>query len=219
MKVLEIFAGSRSIGKSAEFLGFDVFSIDINDFSKIDYVVDVLNIDLDQIPFIPDIIWASPPCTSFSVASMAKHWTKDNKPKTESAKNGLALVEKTIDIIQYYQALNSDLIWYIENPRGKLRKLIKTHEGKRRTVTFCQYNDKRMKPTDIWTNNLQWLPVPMCKNNDSCHESAPRGSQTGTQGLKNNYERSKIPAALCVDVLLSAYKSIRSWKNITIDLF
>ena len=53
MKVLEIFAGSRSIGKSAEFLGFDVFSIDINDFSKIDYVVDVLNIDLDQIPFIP----------------------------------------------------------------------------------------------------------------------------------------------------------------------
>jgi len=219
MRVLELFAGSRSIGKSAEFLGFEVYSVDINDFPGINYVVDILQINLDLIPFVPDVIWASPPCTSFSVASMAKHWTKDNKPKTKNAEIGLALVKKTFDIISHYQVLNSDLIYYVENPRGKLRKLIDPLDAKRRTVTYCQYNDQRMKPTDIWTNNLQWLPVPMCKNNANCHESAPRGSQTGTQGLKNNYQRSKIPAALCVDVLLSALKSIRSWKNMTIDLF
>ena len=30
-----------------------------------------------------------------------------------------------------------------------------------------------------------------------------RGSKTGTQGLKNNYERSKIPEQLCYDILTS----------------
>ena len=58
-----------------------------------------------------------------------------------------------------------------------------------------------MKPTDIWTNNNKWKPKPMCKNGDSCHISAPRGSRTGTQGLLNAYERSKIPENLCLEIL------------------
>jgi len=55
----------------------------------------------------------------------------------------------------------------------------------------------RMKPTDIWTN-MDWKPRPMCKNgNRECHhQPAPRGSVTGTQGLKGSYERSKIPPKL-----------------------
>ena len=64
-----------------------------------------------------------------------------------------------------------------------------------------------MKPTDIWTNNLKnllnpngWNPRKMCKNGMSCHESAPRGSRTGTQGLKGNYERSKVPYELCKEI-------------------
>ena len=41
----------------------------------------------------------------------------------------------------------------------------------------------------------------MCKNGMPCHESAPRGSQTGTQGLKNDFERSKVPEQLCKEIL------------------
>ena len=58
-----------------------------------------------------------------------------------------------------------------------------------------------MKPSDLFTNNEVWKPRPMCKNGDSCHEAAPRGARTGTQGLKGNMERSVIPPDLCYEVM------------------
>lgn len=207
MKVLELFAGSRSVGKEAEKLSMEVFSSDIEQFSNIDYVVDILQFNIDEVPFVPDIIWASPPCTGFSVASIGTHWGggfRRYEPKTETARLGIDLVRKTLDIIEYYKTINPKLIFYIENPRGVLRKLgllddIPYHH----TVTYCQYGDDRMKPTDIWTNNPKWIPRSMCKNGDSCHVSAPRGSKTGTQGKKGAYERSKLPEELCVEILTS----------------
>jgi hypothetical protein len=58
-----------------------------------------------------------------------------------------------------------------------------------------------MKPTDIWTNAIDWKPKDMCKNGDKCHVSAPRGSKTGTQGLDNNTERGRIPQQLCDEIV------------------
>ena len=205
MKVLELFAGSRSIGKAAEQLGMEVFSSDINNFEGINYVTDIRDFDVSKVPFKPDVIWASPPCTYFSVASIGKHWNKDNTPKSDNAMLGVEFVQKTIDIIKELQPT----YWFIENPRGKLRKLDVINGLNdmpyayvyRYTVTYCQYGDSRMKPTDIWTNNPYWEPRPMCKNGDKCHVSAPRGSQTGKQGLKGNYERSKLPDELCQEIL------------------
>lgn len=200
MKLLELFAGSRSIGKIAESLGIEVFSSDINKFTGIDYVVDILNFDYNKVTFSPTIIWASPPCTAFSVASIGYHWTGGKYayvPKTETAILGLKIVKKTIDIIDFYKPK----FWFIENPRGLLRKMEIMQGYERKTITYCQYGDERMKPTDIWTNCLKWKPKPMCKNGDNCHVSAPRGSRTGTQGRKNAYERSKIPSKLCYEIL------------------
>jgi hypothetical protein len=202
MNILELFAGSRSIGKVAEELGFNVYSSDINSFDKIDYVTNILEFDCNKIPFKPDVIWASPPCTSFSVASIGHHWAGGKCayiPKTDSAKLGLELVSKTLEIINYFKPK----YWFMENPRGVLRKLPVVKGLKKYTVTYCQYGDERMKPTDIWTNSNVWIPRPMCKNGDSCHVSAPRGSRTGTQGRVNAYERSKIPYELCKEILMS----------------
>lgn len=208
MKVLELFAGSRSIGKVAEQFGWEVFSVDINDFEGVDYVTDIMNFDYTEMPWVPDIIWASPPCTTFSVASIGYHWKKGYIPKTDKCLQGIDIVKKTIEIIEYYQWYNRSLTYFIENPRGLLRKMDFMQDLPRQTVTYCQYGDSRMKPTDIWTNSKHWNPRPMCKNGAPCHVSAPRGSVTGTQGLKGNYERSKIPTDLCVDVLLSCSKGI-----------
>jgi hypothetical protein len=202
MKILELFAGSRSIGKEAEKLNFNVFSSDINNFDKIDYVVNILEFDYTKVPFNPDVIWASPPCTGFSVAALGHHWTGGKNayiPKTDTAKLGIELAKKTIEIINYY----NPKYFFIENPRGLLRKINFMDNFIRHTVTYCQYGDNRMKPTDIWTNSNVWTPRKPCKNGDSCHISAPRGSRTGTQGLKGAYERSKIPELLCKEILQS----------------
>tara|TARA_R100001443_G_scaffold3945_1_gene11872 strand:- start:1290 stop:1898 length:609 start_codon:yes stop_codon:yes gene_type:complete len=201
MKVLELFAGSRSFSKVAEQMEMETFTTDYKDFERIDYVCDILDFDINKIPFKPDIIWASPPCTTFSIASCSTHWTKDKKPKTEKCLKGILMIKKTLSIIQYLKPK----YYYIENPRGLLRKMsFMQNVGIRNTVTYCQYGDSRMKPTDIWTNNLNWKPRKMCKNGMPCHEPAPRGSRTGTQGLKNNYERSVVPYELCKEILNSS---------------
>ena len=195
MKVLELFAGSCSFTNVAKEYGFETFTTDHKDFEGIDYVTDFFGFDLDKVPFVPDIIWASPPCTYFSVASIGKHWNSDNTPKTQEAVNGMALIKRTKYIIEEMKPK----YFIIENPRGKLRKL-DLLKYKLDTVTYCQYGDSRMKPTDLW-NNLDWTPREMCKNGMPCHEAAPRGSNTGTQGLKDNYERSKVPRELCIDII------------------
>jgi len=196
LKVLELFAGSCSFSNVAKEYGYETFTTDYNNFDGIDYVTDILQFDYNELPYKPDIIWASPPCTYFSVASIGKHWNTDHTPKSKEAILGMAIVNKTKEIINTLQPK----YFVIENPRGKLRKLDLLDNFNRVTVTYCQYGDNRMKPTDLW-HNLNWTSRPMCKNGMPCHVAAPRGSQTGTQGLKGNYERSKVPYELCKEIL------------------
>ncbi len=206
MKVLELFAGSRSIGKVAEELGYEVLSVDINNFEGIDLVKDIEFLTKDDIPFIPDVIWASPPCTTYSIAAISHHRDM-GKPKTEFAAKSDRLILNTLKLIKEYNCK-----YFIENPRGYLRKMDFMKGIPKTTVWYCTYGDMRAKPTDIWSNHIYslfnvngWKPRAICFNgNTNCHhQPAPRGSRTGTQGLKNNYERSKVPYELCKEILLS----------------
>ena len=206
MKVLELFAGSRSIGKAAKELDYKVFSVDINNFEGINLVKDIEFLTKDDIPFIPDVIWASPPCTTYSIAAIGHHRDM-GKPKTDFAAKSDRLVINVLKLIKEF-----DCKYFIENPRGYMRKMFFMNGIPRTTVWYCRYGDTRAKPTDIWSNHMYslfnkngWQPKQECFNgNKKCHhESAPRGSKTGTQGLKNNYERSKIPYELCKEILLS----------------
>lgn len=203
MKVLELFAGTRSISKAFEKKGHKTFSIEWNkDFDNIDLYEDINNITAKDIiklcGGIPDVIWASPDCTTYSIAGISHHRKKNNKngnldPISEYAN----FCDKTnIHVIDLIKELKPKY-YFIENPRGGLRKMLFMKDIPRYTITYCQYGDKRMKPTDIFTNYKKPNFKPICKNGDPCHEKAPRGSKTGTQGLKKAKERAVIPSELC----------------------
>lgn len=203
MIVLELFAGTRSIGKAFERRGHKVISVEWDkNFENIDLYADVGTLTADQIiklcGGIPDVIWASPDCTTYSLAGISHHRRKNLEtgnldPISEYAKFCDKVNEHVIDLIHELKPR----YFFIENPRGGLRKMWFMKNIPVYTITYCQYGDKRMKPTDIFTNHLYPNFKPMCKNGDPCHESAPRGSQTGTQGIKGSKDRSRIPDRFC----------------------
>lgn len=206
MKVLELFAGSRSISKAFEIRGHETFSVEWNkNFENIDLYEDINNITSEDILKKfgrPDVIWASPDCTTYSIAAISHHRKKNLEtgnldPISEYAKFCDKTNKHVLDLIRELKPK----FYFIENPRGGLRKMDFMKDLPRFTVTYCQYGDKRMKPTDIWTNHPNPNFKPTCKNGDSCHEKAPRGSRTGTQGLKGSKERSIIPQKLCEHIV------------------
>ena len=207
MKVLELFAGTRSIGKAFEAHGHVVFSIEWDKkHEDIDWYTDIGTITADDILERfgrPDVIWASPDCTSYSIAAISHHRTREEDgnlaPKSEYAKFCDSV---NIHVLKLIQEL-APTYYFIENPRGGMRKMNFMKDIPIYTVWYCQYGDSRAKPTDIWTNHPDPQFKPVCKNgNKNCHHTpAPRGAKTGTQGLKGSVERSKIPQELCEHIV------------------
>lgn len=206
MRILELFAGTRSIGKAFEKHGHEVYSIEWNkDFENINWYEDIGKITAQDIIDRfghPDVIWASPDCTSFSIAAISHHRRKNLEtgnldPVSDYAKFCDNVDQHVLDLIRELKPK----YWFIENPRGGMRKMTWMQGLPRYTVTYCQYGDTRMKPTDIWTNHPDPKFKIPCHNGDPCHEPAPRGSKTGTQGLKGSIDRSRIPDKLCEHIV------------------
>lgn len=205
MKVLELFAGTKSISNVFAEAGHETFSIDWdNKHPNIDWYTDISKITAEDILHRfgqPSIIWASPDCTTYSVAAISKHREREPngnlKAKSEYAK---FCDECNRHLIQVIHELNPKY-WFIENPRGALRKMDFMQALPRYTVTYCKYGERRQKPTDIFTNHPAPDFIPICKRGEPCHDSAPRGAKTGSQAIKNKVEKSKIPVALCKHIL------------------
>lgn len=206
MKILDLFAGLRGWSRKAQRDGHDVVAIEQDhQFSDVYYG------DINQLTAVylralkewaPDLILASPPCEGFTVMNIGKNWYHDGTPKTDRARQALVNVRSTLDIITLLQPY----YWVVENPRGKLRALDIMADYERRTVTYCQLGEQRMKPTDLWGGFPPSLVLPdPCKNGDPCHVAAPRGSKTpgSTQGLKGAPDRAKVPQRLA-DLVIDA---------------
>lgn len=205
MKVLELFAGTRSIGKAFESRGHEVYSVEWDKkFENIDLYADIMTVTAEQIIKEfgrPDVIWASPDCTTYSVAAISTHRRKEPNgnlsPVTEYAVFCDLVNQHVVDLIKELQPK----YYFIENPVGGLRKMNFMRELPRYTVTYCQYGERRQKPTDLWTNHPNPKFKEPCKRGAPCHDAAPRGSQTGTQALKNAMEKARIPIMLCEHIV------------------
>lgn len=174
MKLLELFKGTGSAGKAAVKVGFnEIVSIDFDQRYKPTIHTDILEWDYkkfyEETKFIPDFIWASPPCNTYSVLSyiFKERDTKTAKPLSERALTGTKILYRTLEIIMYFQDLNPDLGFCIENPRGMMRydpNMLNLH---RETTLYCLYGDTKRKPTDFWSNfktNLLPITTPYDKS-------------------------------------------------------
>jgi hypothetical protein len=208
MIVYDFFSGTGSSTKAFEDAGHTVIKIELDEYFEADER-DILQLTTDYLIDKygqPDFIWASPPCQTFSVASIRHYWTYEDgvaKPKNQKTLDGIERVRYTLQLIK---DLNPTIGWLMENPRGMLRKQAVVQGLTRRTITYCQYGDFRMKPTDIWGELQGWTPREMCKAGMDCHNSAKRGSDTGTQGIGGGGKggsrlRSMIPYELGKEIL------------------
>lgn len=198
LRVVDLFSWEG--GWSAAFADrdHDVLRIDIDPRCRPDLLLDVLEIrGLNGF----DVILASPPCQTFSVASIGKHWGGGKDafvPITPQAAHGLRVARAPFELIHFA----NPRVYAIENPRGLLRKLAPDWLGEPVTTTYCRWGERRMKPTDIWTNvEGEW---PLCANGGSDHDAAPRGAKTGTQGIKGAAARGVIPYRLSMAMCLAA---------------
>ena len=201
--IYDFFAGTGSATKAFEDRGHKVIKVELHPKFEADErnVLELQAAEMIAKYGHPDFIWASPPCTTFSVASCPIYWHYVNgvlTVKDDRVYDGIAMVKKAISLID---EIKPKLGWLIENPRGMLRKLEFMQELPRRTITYCQYGDFRMKPTDLWGIVPGWQARQMCRPGSPCHEQSPRGTTTGNQRL-GKQARSMIPYALGEEICI-----------------
>jgi len=209
--MIELFSGSKTMSNIFKKNGYKVYTVDFNEDLKPDLVADILDFEIKMLPKEfrePDVVWASPPCTAFSVMSRSHYW-RNGKPKIYKTFIGLAIAKKTVEIIEELKPR----YWFLENPVGMLRKQHFMQNLPRKTVTYCQYGKSYRKATDIWNNAVHWIPKKMCMPGDKCHEEARRGMKRGTQGIASkdlpswaNWQddgltRAMLPKQLCEEIL------------------
>lgn len=189
MKVLELFSGTESFSKVARDRGHQTFTVDKEKKFNPNLTKDLWDVELGDIPFKPDVIWASPPCTHFSIATH-RYWA-NRKPSIQSMQS-FNLILRTLSLIM---RLNPRF-WILENPKSRLRWLLGNPPN---TVYYGSYDHPVLKPTDLWGfyPEMNFPPKPKMKSFWSY--DIPRDSKS----------RGIVPRKLCEHIIKILEKNIK----------
>ena len=165
MNILELFCGTKSIGKCCDKLGWNSVSVDMEKKFNPTHLCNIMDFDYKQYPKdYFDIVWSSPPCTEYSKAKSRGIRDIDGANK---------IVIRTIEIINYFNCE----YWFMENPQsGRLKDRDIMKDLPYYDVDYCKYSDwGYRKRTRIWTNKEGWNNL-MCKKDcdniiDGLHKS------------------------------------------------
>mgnify|MGYP003655282352 FL=1 len=209
MKVLELFSGTGSVKKVCDDLGWECISVDITDqFHEVDYKVDILEWDYKQLDKDFDIIWASPPCATFSRLTSSSYgkilksingnvFTKEIQEQRE-IEIGVVLLDKAKEIINYFEPE----FYFIENPQtGRMKNYMAIYPYY--DVDYCMFsNFGYRKRTRIWTNVTGFealLCNKKCGNMIGNKHNQQIGEGNHLLKLKDKY---RIPQKLIEELLL-----------------
>ena len=207
LNMFELFKGTGSIGKVASKMGFNVVSLDFDPIYTPDIETDILKWDYkgwaEEHKFIPDYIWASPPCNTYSTLAyrLKERDTKTAEPKSARAKEGTAILHRTLEIIRYFQSKNPKMLYTVENPRGMMRhdKVIKKLPN-RETTLYCLYGDFKKKATDFWSN----FPMELKPHTEKCRSKKVVANLADLPTIEQRYS---IPGRLVRQILTRAKES------------
>ncbi len=210
MRVLELFSGTKSIGKA--FPDDEVISVDLDPHFNPTHLCSIFDFDYKQYDSF-DYIHASPPCRWYSVLNAAFYgrnrtvdgekviFTKEiHKRKLEEESD--KLVQKALEIIDYFHPK----CWTMENPYcpRMWNSLVNRPivDGLPYTIVdYCMY-DYPVKKQTILFNNME-LELKTCDKSHNHYRIAHKIGKTGEQlGYKDMtlYERYRIPHALCLEI-------------------
>ena len=209
MKLLELFSGTKSVGKVAEQLGYEVVSLDLKDA---DINCDILEWDYTIYPTgYFDVIWASPPCDTFSnmrKCRIGKHGYTNESLQKDIDNIGVPIVRRTEEIINYYKPR----YYFIENPQtGRMKEYI---DKPYYDVDYCKYSNWGYKKrTRIWTNLLGFVPK-LC--NRDCENMVDTRHRINI--AKNHFvqDGDRI-IAVCTKELREKYKGVERIQSMKIS--
>jgi len=197
--ILELCCGYKSISKAFARQGWDTITLDNQHRFNPTIVADMLVWDYRAYfatnP-VPDVVWASPPCRTFTKQAWSKHRSKAGSARTSDAREGDRCVRACLDCIAYLRQRNPDLVFFVENPlHGAFRHLKCVRpfmrKGQSRALQYGDYApDKHsLKPTLVLTNCDSWTPKPM-----KAKKSTTRWDQLSKK------RRTIIPDEVCEEI-------------------
>jgi len=207
MRCLELFSGTKSVGKVCDLVGIETVSVDM--ILPADHQCDIMDFDYKIYPKdYFDIIWASPPCTEYSALKNSligrkikgEIFTMDkiNENMIQADK----LVVKTLEIINYF----NPHLWFMENPRsGRLKDREIVKDLPFYDVDYCMYSDwGYKKPTRIWTNKKHFKPLTCnkkCGNMIDNHHINNLGNELHKTKSFSQKDKYRIPQDLIFSLL------------------
>jgi hypothetical protein len=209
-RLLELFSGTGSIGKSFREKGWQVTSVDMNPKSGADIITDVGAWDYAGYePGYFQCIWASPPCTHYSIARTTAKTPRDLEGSD-------MLVQTVLDIINYHKPVGG---FFIENPQtGLLKSRLVVSGLSFHDTSYCKYGFDYKKATRIWHNCFNFNPRRMCCTTSQCDVMNqlghhPQTAQRGPgriRGQRKHDDRCTLnqlysmPKELCDDIAEAA---------------
>lgn len=165
---------------------------------------------------IPDFVWMSPPCSTYSFLAGRKHRSvKDGKYEISSeAIQHNFLFDYVCKIMTWVEKANQHAVYVIENPRGnlphmplmeQLKEMFKLVEV---TVDYCTFGRDEKKPTVLWTNDRR-LALLLSQTRYQCKHSCPHdGDHPSNVRDNKEMDHSVIPEPLAALVATQVHSTL-----------